>query len=531
MYECPNCAANLKYDIRRQQLFCEYCETSMDPYAFQKNQDAEENDFYEVTVFTCPQCGGELLTEDTTISTFCSYCGGATILDSRISKEKRPAYIIPFSQTKEHCKTAYAKFVRKAFLAPKELKDPKYIERFRGIYMPYWVYSFRKNGEATFHGKGEDSKNWQVTNHYDVKCPVHADYDDIAFDASSTFYDNLSHTIAPFNMHYKKPFTPSFLSGFYADSNDVDSSVYQKEAEELVLHDIADHLNKNDGLSKYKVGDLLKESSMTDTLKPEIAKAELSLLPVWFLSYRNKDRVAYAVVNGQTGEVAADLPIEVRKLFLSSLLLTLPIFLLFNLLFTFTPPVFLGICSVIASIFAILANNMTTDILLKESVDDWRLLKMQVLEQKRQKKKMRDFLFCTLLVFLELPFLIGALFALITSGLSIVLLIVAVIVFLGYLLSDLKALRKPADIYFVNLDLYEHYWRKKLFVVLTPVPAIVISLITILVNPVSDLWYYGYGLLCIGILIACICNIINCHNILTTRKMPQLGKRGGDEYA
>ena len=106
MYECPNCAGNLKFDIVRQQLYCEYCDTQVDPYSFYKKKDAEEshifggnNGEYEVTVFTCPQCGGEILSEDITAATFCSFCGSSTILDSRISKKRRPGYIIPFTRT------------------------------------------------------------------------------------------------------------------------------------------------------------------------------------------------------------------------------------------------------------------------------------------------------------------------------------------------------------------------------------------------------------------------------------------------
>ena len=91
MYECPNCAGNLKFNIARQQLHCEYCDTQVDPYSFHKEKDAGEEPpgEYEATVFTCPQCGGEIVSEDTTAATFCSFCGAAAILDSRISKKRR----------------------------------------------------------------------------------------------------------------------------------------------------------------------------------------------------------------------------------------------------------------------------------------------------------------------------------------------------------------------------------------------------------------------------------------------------------
>lgn len=135
MYECPNCAGNLKFNIARQQLHCEYCDTQVDPYSFHKEKDAGEEPpgEYEATVFTCPQCGGEIVSEDTTAATFCSFCGAAAILDSRISKKRCPEYIIPFTKTKEDCKAAYGKMLRRAIFAPKELKDENLIEKFRGF--------------------------------------------------------------------------------------------------------------------------------------------------------------------------------------------------------------------------------------------------------------------------------------------------------------------------------------------------------------------------------------------------------------
>ena len=101
MYNCPNCSGNLSFDIASQMLKCEYCDTKLDPYKYQKSQDAEERDEFGVTVFTCPQCGGEIMATNVTAAGFCTYCGASTILASRISTEKCPRHIIPFSKTKD----------------------------------------------------------------------------------------------------------------------------------------------------------------------------------------------------------------------------------------------------------------------------------------------------------------------------------------------------------------------------------------------------------------------------------------------
>lgn len=56
-------------------------------------------------------------------------------LTAGLPREKRPDYIVPFQITKEDCKKAYGKMMRHAIFAPKELKDPRNVDNFRGIYM------------------------------------------------------------------------------------------------------------------------------------------------------------------------------------------------------------------------------------------------------------------------------------------------------------------------------------------------------------------------------------------------------------
>ena len=77
------------------------------------------------------------------------------------------------------------------------------------------------------------------------------------------------------------------------------------------------------------------------------------MYPVWFLSYRNKDRVAYATVNGQTGKVVADMPIDSKKYVLSSLILAVILFALLNLFFTIRPVTLLGFACMLVIVSAI----------------------------------------------------------------------------------------------------------------------------------------------------------------------------------
>ena len=89
MYQCPNCGGNIKFDIASQKMACANCNSYFDPYDISKETDAEENTYFDVTEFTCPQCGGRILSTENTAANFCSYCGASTILSGRLTKEDR----------------------------------------------------------------------------------------------------------------------------------------------------------------------------------------------------------------------------------------------------------------------------------------------------------------------------------------------------------------------------------------------------------------------------------------------------------
>ena len=532
MYECPNCAGNLQFDIDCQQLLCRHCNTMVDPYSFNKEKDAEETTEYHVTVFTCRQCGGKILSEDTTAATFCSFCGTAAILDSRIGKEKRPARIIPFTRTKEDCKKAYVKMMRRAIFAPRELKKAEHIEKFRGIYMPYWIYSFENKGEISFSGSRSHRRgDYLHTKHYTLKSYVDASYQGISYDASAAFSDNLSSTIAPFDLTQEKPFTPSFLSGFYADTGDVDRWVYQNEAQDMVLDDGFRYMSKNIVCKWYHVDDK-NEYSLKNALRPGCTNHDLVMLPVWFLSYRNKDRVAYAVVNGQTGKAAADLPVDRKKYIIGSLILALPLFFLLNIFFTVKPNILLWLSILLALVCGVISGVQMSHIRRKESGEDDKGLVYKRCKNKgwmyysdtgHRKKSTGSSvggifftIFATILSCMALQPIF--LMELVRGGSGLVTGMIALLLFAGIIMRP--------KIQKMELSL------KDIFSCLVkPAAVILLSLFILLIHPVSDLYYYGGAIAALCAVIWNLMDIIGRYNVLTTRKLPQFNRRGGDDIA
>ena len=464
MITCPGCGGGLKFNIKFQQMVCDYCNVSYDPYAFdQKTSDAEENTYFDTTIYTCPQCGGELLGTDNAAASFCSFCGSSTILYSRISKSKRPRYIIPFKKSKEDCKTAYSARVKKALFLPKELKKAEYIDGFRGIYMPYWSVKEVQKGPIVIKAKtSERHGDYIITKHYSISGEIDASYDGISHDASSSFYDNISERLAPYDIKERADFTPGFLSGFYADTADVDSNAYIPESTDFAVSSSYRSLIKHPEFKHY---DIESDSVNKDSLHSYVESVSATMYPVWFMSYRNKDRVAYATVNGQTGKVVADLPIAPFKYLVGSFIIAAILFALFNFGMVITPKASMITCGVISFISLITSLVMGSSIKKQENIENdigYRF--------RRSNSTKVD-------------------------------------------VSRIKSKKSSKIGYFTCLI------------------ACLIVFTIMLINPVYDYYYYGACIVCSVCIAISMIGLIKDYNILSTRKLPQFDRQGGDDRA
>ena len=483
MYACPNCSANLKFNIEKQALYCDFCNNVVDPYAISKERDAEEDndEYYQVTTFRCPQCSGEIISEDNEAAAFCSFCGASTILDSRISNARRPQFIVPFKKTKQDCMNSYNSFMRGAFFAPTEMKSEKCVESFRGIYMPFWTYSTSKHENVTVNGNRTYYRgDYKYTENHALSADVDMSYDNVAYDASSNFADNLSQGISPFDQTQQKQFTPSFLSGFYADTSDVDAMVYQNDAQTLIAKNAYDRFKKTPGFGRYGMND----KGNIEKMKPNVDRKFLTMLPVWFMSIRSKDkkgeeRVSYTVVNGQTGKIVGDVPISFNKYLIASVILSLGLFVLLNFLFDFSVrPLTSLILSAIVSIIMAIIFSMHEDEIVKHELgeDDKGLVEVNrrnastennnnIALKQKQKKQMMD-----------------------------------------------------------KMKEKSYAW----------IPICIAGLIFVLDYfkiIVSNYWYYGGSIIIMAYTVWCIIRIVRRYNKLTTRKLPQFNRTGGDDSA
>ena len=542
MYSCPSCGGNVRFDIESQQMKCPYCSNlyTIEEMDSRMEEDAKETELFDVTVFTCPQCGGELYSSDTDATSFCPYCGGADILSSRLAKEKKPDKIIPFKITKDVCKKNYLAKMKESFYVPKEMKEEARIESFRGIYMPYWTYRISQKGSFVCTGETKTTDIEDIiVRTYLCSGMLDTMYYGYSCDASTSFYDNISECLAPFDTKAFVDFTPAYLSGFYADIADVDSVIYEGFAKDYANRVTAAELKKDPLMREYHAN--VDANATNAKLHTTLTGTERTMFPVWFMSYRMMDeRVAYAAVNGQTGKVVSDMPVDPKKYCLISLGVGFVLFLLLNLFLSLRSDRLIVLALVLAIISGLMYIRELKQILKRSrNEDDLGLLAKEEGYEAALKKsnennhlrkstsKKKNTLAGAIPIIIILVFVLFSLFS--DAGISLGVLIRALA---GSSLVSLAAAVAAVIVGMWGMAEYKRTEEGKgcLGYVLMLAASVCCILVTIL-SPASDMFYYAAGILTLVSVIVQMLDLIRNHNILMTRRLPQFDKKGGDDRA
>lgn len=531
MVGCPGCGSKLVFDIATQQMKCVYCgKFYLVSEVEKRSRDAEEHDGLqddaimqaqdmEVTVFTCSQCGAEIVADSDEAVTWCSYCCSPATLKSRLSRIRKPERVVPFKITKEECVERYRAIAKKQIYAPHDLLKLGKADSFRGIYMPFWSFDVRRNGEFRFPAKKViTTPNQTITTEYLAKGKLDARHEGLSHDASLSFEDAVSEKIIPYEQAGEVRFSECYLNGFYANAADQtaeDCLPQVMNMERAMIVDSAKHAFDDIGLLEDKAESQLHDKDAY-TINPV---PSMDMYPVWFLSYRHKDRVSYATVNGQTGKVYADFPASPFKYLLFSLLTAVPVFLFLNLFLTASPSIVMFFAMIVALCFSTMYKHEVEDIYE-------RVFRVNYSEQDRKRFNMKKLWEIVMTVFVTL-----------LCCIHVVILLIMGLKQLGFFGTD------KASIIFsgacVVLFAIRFFKMRGRFMALTEVKtgltnglfllASIVALVTSIVRPADDMFYYAVAYATVGIVAFSVVSLISCYNKLSSQKPKQFNRSGGDD--
>ena len=326
-YKCPACGGAMEFDSAAQKMKCPFCDTEIDISAFSDIDGSAESgssgkessweaqsqvwdggEAEDFRIYVCESCGGEIVADETTGASACPFCGNKVVMKGQFSGELKPDYIIPFKLDKKAAKEAYKKHITGKKFLPKVFSSENHINEIKGIYVPFWLFDIDVNADISYHA--EVIRKWQDKDYEYMEVKSYAcrragsiGFEHLPCDGSKKMDDSLMESIEPYGFQDAVPFNSAYLAGYMADRYDVDMDSRKQRA--------ADRVKKSAEISMGKtVSGYTHVRVEQSTVNIQNARYQYALYPVWLLNSTWKGQKFTFAMNGQTGKLVGNLPID-----------------------------------------------------------------------------------------------------------------------------------------------------------------------------------------------------------------------------
>lgn len=326
-YKCPCCAGAIEFNSTVGKMKCPYCDTEfeMDTLAsFDEQLKDEVTDDMSwgdstgsewgdgetdgLKSYVCKSCGGEIIGEETTAATSCPYCDNPIVMMGQFSGSLKPDLVIPFKLDKKAAKAALKKHYEGKHFLPRTFKDENHIDEIKGMYVPFWV--FDADADASIRYKAKKVRTWSDSKYrykeesfYSVYRAGNIGFEHVPVDGSSKMADDLMESIEPFNFSDTVNFQTAYLAGYIADKYDVDRDSSIGRANDRI---------KQSTESMFKSSVQGYESVVPEStcINLKNGSSKYVLYPVWLLNTKYEGKMYTFAMNGQTGKMVGDLPMD-----------------------------------------------------------------------------------------------------------------------------------------------------------------------------------------------------------------------------
>ena len=328
-YKCPCCGAPLVFS--GNELRCDSCDNTFpvetmqqmsegmeqaggeSKYNWENYQPRSYEDTSEINLanYNCPSCGAAITGDDTLGSTVCPYCGQSTIVKGQFEGTLRPDYIIPFKIDKKAAVEAFEADFKNAPFLPDEFKNKKKLTEMAGVYVPFWMFDCDCDAYITYNAQrtthwSDSNYNYTKTDYFKLLRAGSVGFANIPVDGSKKADDAYMEAVEPYNYEDAVNFDGAYLSGYLADKYDVSAEESIERANERVRNSTIAAFNDTTGMFQMVIPEQSRVSFSN-------GKIRYSLLPVWMLNIKYLDKMYQFAINGQTGKVVGNYPVDEGK--------------------------------------------------------------------------------------------------------------------------------------------------------------------------------------------------------------------------
>jgi len=328
-FPCQQCGAKLTFEPGTEHLKCDHCDyENLIP---QSEEQIVELDFHqyltdaatneeteEIQRIKCGSCAAEIDKSPTVTSFECPYCDSNIVAEESVNRHIKPKSILPFAITKDDGRQRFNKWIASLWFAPNKLKQYARQEgKLHGMYVPYWTFDAKTTSfytgargvhyyvtqtyTTTQNGKSvRRTRQVRKTRWYTVRGTVWNRFDDVLVLASNSLPRAYADQLEPWDLSQLTPYRQDYLSGFRAES-------YQVDLEEGfgIAHGKMDAKIRQ--LIKYDIGGDVQRITSVKTQHNNVTFKHI-LLPVWISAYRYQNKVYRILINARSGEVQGERP-------------------------------------------------------------------------------------------------------------------------------------------------------------------------------------------------------------------------------
>lgn len=327
-YQCPSCTGPLHFSSKTNKLECDYCGSSYEVSEIdakfnqkidsakeeseKKQKDNEEKwDVTGLRSYTCSSCGAEIICDENTVATSCPYCANPTVIPGQFTGGRMPDLVIPFAVDKKDAIEALKNHYNKKRLLPAVFSKENHIEEVKGIYVPFWLYDGNVDVHMTFNATTSSThvtskQEIITTSHYKIERKGNVPFEKVPVDASKKMDNDLMDSIEPFDYSKLQKFSTSYLPGFFAEAYDESQDECKPRVNLRVENTACGEIART--VVGYE-----SVSTTSKNTKINYTNIKYAFLPVWLLTTKWKDQVFMFSMNGQTGKLVGNLPVDWGK--------------------------------------------------------------------------------------------------------------------------------------------------------------------------------------------------------------------------
>lgn len=339
-FACPQCGGITAYSAADGGLTCTSCGYFEAPDKAAVGRAAEEFEFTVDTLardaqrgwggerkeLQCQGCGAYTSLPPDSLTHTCPFCGSNKVIQREAPQDTlRPRYLIPFKIEADACFRHAREWLGSSWMTPGALKRLAKVADFSGIYLPFWTFdavtraSWRAEVGHTktesYYSNGKRQTRTKTVWKWE-NGSVQLGHNDLLIPGTSKVSNLLLNRIRTYNLNDLAEYEPKYLAGLQAQAYDIPLETSWESAR----HEMRERTRQacRDQASSGQIRNFSMEMDFGDESWRYV------LLPVYLANYTYQNQSYQVMVNGQTGDVSGQRPVDWLKVWLAIAALLAP---------------------------------------------------------------------------------------------------------------------------------------------------------------------------------------------------------------